>query len=136
MRSVVVVLPASMWAMIPMLRYRSSGYSRLDISVHLLRTFAVVWTGGRVRVAATAGSPATRTPWRASGTGAETAVFNVSGTRRAPHRPWCPAPTCDMPRDLHRWRRASEAACRGRRTVRPGCMLVHSDHHRALGRGP
>src|SRR6478735_6249172 len=41
MRSVVVVLPASMWAMIPMLRYRSSGYSRLDISVHLLRTFAV-----------------------------------------------------------------------------------------------
>src|SRR6186713_2944085 len=33
MRSVVVVLPASMWAMIPMLRYRSRGYSRLDISL-------------------------------------------------------------------------------------------------------
>src|ERR1700730_9908939 len=30
MRSVVVVLPASMWAMIPMLRVRSSGYSRIS----------------------------------------------------------------------------------------------------------
>src|SRR6187397_2806261 len=29
MRSVKVVLPASMWAQIPMLRVRSSGYSRL-----------------------------------------------------------------------------------------------------------
>src|SRR5438034_1175352 len=29
MRSVVVVLPASMWAMIPMLRVRPSGYSRM-----------------------------------------------------------------------------------------------------------
>src|SRR5438445_3627937 len=28
MRSVVVVLPASMWAMIPMFRVRASGYSR------------------------------------------------------------------------------------------------------------
>src|SRR5690554_2603726 len=28
MRSVVVVLPASMWAMMPMLRYRSSGVTR------------------------------------------------------------------------------------------------------------
>ena len=30
MRSVVVVLPASMWAMIPMLRVRASGYSRIS----------------------------------------------------------------------------------------------------------
>src|SRR6185503_2933652 len=29
MRSVVVVLPASMWAMIPMFRVRASGYSRM-----------------------------------------------------------------------------------------------------------
>src|SRR5438552_15499244 len=29
MRSVVVVLPASMWAMIPMFRVRPSGYSRM-----------------------------------------------------------------------------------------------------------
>src|SRR6266516_2729690 len=29
MRSVVVVLPASMWAMIPMFRVRTSGYSRI-----------------------------------------------------------------------------------------------------------
>src|SRR5262245_33629188 len=32
MRSVVVVLPASMWAMIPMLRVLSSGYSRGTVS--------------------------------------------------------------------------------------------------------
>src|SRR4051794_17942750 len=30
MRSVVVVLPASMWAMMPMLRVRASGYSRIS----------------------------------------------------------------------------------------------------------
>src|SRR4029079_8103259 len=30
MRSVVVVLPASMWAMIPMLRVRAKGYSRIS----------------------------------------------------------------------------------------------------------
>jgi hypothetical protein len=30
MRSVVVVLPASMWAQIPMLRVRSNGTSRSD----------------------------------------------------------------------------------------------------------
>src|SRR3954471_4151166 len=35
MRSVVVVLPASMWAMMPMLRVRSSGNSRLAISLLL-----------------------------------------------------------------------------------------------------
>src|SRR5829696_381290 len=35
MRSVVVVLPASMWAMMPMLRVRSRGNSRLAISVLL-----------------------------------------------------------------------------------------------------
>src|SRR5579872_1335073 len=31
MRSVVVVLPASMWAMIPMLRVLASGNSRIDV---------------------------------------------------------------------------------------------------------
>src|SRR5918995_3501939 len=30
MRSVVVVLPASMWAMMPMLRVRARGYSRIE----------------------------------------------------------------------------------------------------------
>src|SRR6185503_11733499 len=34
MRSVVVVFPASMWAMMPMLRYRSSGVSRAIIGSH------------------------------------------------------------------------------------------------------
>src|SRR3712207_2960185 len=32
MRSVVVVLPASMWAMIPMFRVRASGWGRLSVS--------------------------------------------------------------------------------------------------------
>src|SRR3954471_21811618 len=46
MRSVVVVLPASMWAMMPMLRVRSSGNSRLAISL-LLSLVCFSASGGR-----------------------------------------------------------------------------------------
>src|SRR4029077_14131641 len=52
MRSVVVVLPASMWAMMPMLRVRSSGYSRLAISLLLSLGLALRLrhcVGGRAR---------------------------------------------------------------------------------------
>src|ERR1044072_4228577 len=44
MRSVVVVLPASMWAMIPMLRVRASGYSRISSPLPFFRSWSVAAT--------------------------------------------------------------------------------------------
>src|SRR5919108_3823283 len=42
MRSVVVVLPASMWAMMPMLRVRARGYSRIASPLPPSLTFCSV----------------------------------------------------------------------------------------------
>src|SRR5579864_5495428 len=57
MRSVVVVLPASMWAMMPMLRYRSRGVVRGMGELRRARTWALpaVVREGLVRVGHTMG---------------------------------------------------------------------------------
>src|SRR5262245_58985938 len=65
MRSVVVVLPASMWAMIPMLRVRASGYSRISSPLPpFLVSCSVAATTIFLAGAAITRSPRPRSPQR------------------------------------------------------------------------
>src|ERR671918_228030 len=57
MRSVVVVLPASMWAMMPMLRVRARGYSRIASPLPPVTFCSVVATGIFSAGTAISGSP-------------------------------------------------------------------------------
>src|SRR5215213_3086355 len=56
MRSVVVVLPASMWAMMPMLRVRARGYSRTSSPLPFLTSWSVAATFDRSSFVGSAGA--------------------------------------------------------------------------------